>query len=83
MRDKTLTLDVWWADFAVHVARIPDPRSARGVRHPFGATVVLACAAMLAGRNTIAAIERWARDAPQAVPAAAEARKINGPLGTR
>ena len=82
MRDKTLTLDVWWADFAGHVAAIPDPRSARGVRHPFGATIALACAAMLSGRNTIAAIERWARDAPQTVLAAAGTRKVNGPFGT-
>ncbi|WP_051393471.1 ISAs1 family transposase, partial [Glycomyces arizonensis] len=83
MRDKTLTLDVWWTDFAGHVAQIPDPRSARGVRHPFGATIALACAAMLAGRNSIASIERWARDAPQAVLAAAGARNVNGPFGTR
>lgn len=83
MRDKILTVDVWWADFAGHVARIGDPRASRGVRHPFDAVAALACAAMLAGRNSIAAIERWASDAPREALEAFGARAVKSPLGTR
>jgi hypothetical protein len=38
---------------------------------------------MLAGRNSIAAIERFARDAPPVVLEAVDARKVTGPFGNR
>lgn len=76
MRDKTLTLDFGWARFTRHVADVPDPRRARGRRHGLFTVIALACAAMLAGRNTIASIERWARDAPPEVLEAVGCRRI-------
>jgi DDE_Tnp_1-associated len=53
-----------------YLAAVPDPRAARGRRHPLVAIVGLAAAAVLAGSRSIAAIAEWAADAPQPIRAA-------------
>jgi DDE_Tnp_1-associated len=54
---------------------VPDPRAARGRRHPLACILGLAAAALLAGARSIAAIAEWAADAPQLVRAALGARR--------
>jgi predicted transposase YbfD/YdcC len=58
-----------------YLAGVPDPRAARGRRHPLVAIVGLATAAVLAGARSIAAIAEWAADAPQPIRAALAARR--------
>jgi predicted transposase YbfD/YdcC len=58
-----------------YLAAVPDPRSARGRRHPLVAILGLAATAVLAGARSIAAIAEWAADAPQPVRAALGARR--------
>jgi predicted transposase YbfD/YdcC len=58
-----------------YLARVPDPRAARGRRHPLVAILGLAAAAVLAGACSITAIAEWAADAPQQVRAALGARQ--------
>jgi DDE_Tnp_1-associated len=53
-----------------YLARVPDPRAARGRRHPLVAILALAAAAVAAGARSITAIAEWAADAPQQVRAA-------------
>jgi hypothetical protein len=52
------------------LAAAPDPRAARGRRHPLVAILAMAAAAVLAGARSIAAIAEWAADALQPVRAA-------------
>jgi predicted transposase YbfD/YdcC len=56
------------------LAAVPDPRAARGRRHPLVAILAMAAAAVLAGARSVAAIAEWAADAPQPVRAALGAR---------
>jgi predicted transposase YbfD/YdcC len=58
-----------------HLAHIADPRHRRGRRHPLGAVLAVAVAAVLAGAKSLAAIGEWAADAPQPVLAALGARR--------
>jgi len=58
-----------------YLATVPDPRAARGRRHPLIAILAIAAAAVLAGARSIAAIAEWAADAPQPVRAALGARR--------
>jgi predicted transposase YbfD/YdcC/Arc/MetJ family transcription regulator len=58
-----------------HLAAVPDPRAARGRRHPLVAILAMAAAAVLAGARSIAAIAEWAADAPQPIRAALGARR--------
>lgn len=49
------------------MAAVPDPRDARGRRHPLVYLLALAACAVLAGARSITAITEWAADAPPTV----------------
>lgn len=56
------------ADSLVEVfARVPDPRSAHGRRHPLSSVLGLAVCAMLCGARSLYAIAQWGRDQGQPV----------------
>lgn len=44
------------------LARIPDPRKARGKRHPLRAMLAMACVALLCGYRSLLAISEWAHN---------------------
>jgi len=44
-----------------YLARVPDPRSRHGQRHPCVALLTVACAAILCGARSFAAIAEWTR----------------------
>ena len=52
---------------AEHLARVPDPRDPRGVRHTLTSLLLAAVAAVLAGARSFTAIGEWAADAPPRV----------------
>jgi hypothetical protein len=56
------------------LARVPDPRRPRGIRHRLAGVLALAAAAVLAGCRSVLAIAEWAAEAPQPVLAALGAR---------
>ena len=47
-----------------HLADLPDPRSPRGRRFSLIALLATACAAVLCGQSSYAAIAQWARNQP-------------------
>ncbi|WP_167349498.1 transposase family protein [Streptomyces durhamensis] len=49
------------------LATVPDPRRAKGRRHPLAFVLALAACAVLAGAKSLTAIAEWAADAPAAV----------------
>ncbi|MFD0403839.1 ISAs1 family transposase [Kitasatospora sp. NPDC127116] len=63
------------------LAAVPDPRRAKGRRHPLAFVLALAACAVLAGAKSLAAIAEWAADAPPAVLVAlgAARREPSGP----
>jgi len=73
--DPRELLEVDAPHLLAYLAAVPDPRAARGRRHPLVAILGLAAAAVLAGARSIAAIAEWAADAPQPVRAALGARR--------
>jgi len=62
------------ADLRDYLARVPDPRARRGVRHSAGSLLALAAAAVVTGARSFAAIGEWIADAPQRVLAVLGAR---------
>lgn len=49
-----------------HLADLPDPRSRHGRRFPLSALLAAACAAVLCGQTSYAAIAQWTRNQPDA-----------------
>jgi hypothetical protein len=49
---------------AGHLARVPDPRDPRGVRHTLTSLLMAAVAAVLAGARSFTEIGEWVGDAP-------------------
>ncbi|SEM21333.1 ISAs1 family transposase [Streptacidiphilus jiangxiensis] len=49
------------------LATVPDPRRAKGRRHPLTFVLALAACAVLAGARSLTAIAEWAADAPATV----------------
>jgi predicted transposase YbfD/YdcC len=57
------------------LARVPDLRDPRGVRHTLTSLLLAAVAAVLAGAQSLAAVGEWVADAPPQVPAALGIRR--------
>jgi len=60
---------------AEYLARVPDPRDPRGLRHTLTSLLLAAVAAVLAGARSFAAIGEWVADAPPQVLAALGVRR--------
>jgi predicted transposase YbfD/YdcC len=59
--------DLAGRDLLVALARVPDPRKARGVRHRLVTVLAAAVCAVLAGARSYVAIAEWTRDLPVGV----------------
>jgi hypothetical protein len=68
-------------DLAEHLARVPDPRDPRGVRHTLTSLLLAAVAAVLAGARSFTAVGEWVADAPPQVLASLGVRR--DPLARR
>ncbi len=64
------------------LASLPDPRSARGIRHGLPGIVAVAVAAVVAGARSFAAIGQWVADADADLLAALGSRRGRGPSET-
>jgi predicted transposase YbfD/YdcC len=62
-------------DLLGYLAQLTDPRQRRGRRHPLGAVLAVAVAAVLAGAKSPVAIGEWAADAPGPVLGALGVRR--------
>ena len=51
--------------FMKALAEVPDPRSARGIRHPLDAIMALSVCAILGGARSLYAIAQWGREHPE------------------
>ena len=60
---------------AEYLARVPDPRDPRGVRHTLTSLLLTAVAAVLAGATSFTAVGEWEADAPPQVLAALGVRR--------
>jgi hypothetical protein len=58
-----------------HLARVPDPRKRRGVRHSLSSVLAAAIAAVLTGAQSFTAIGEWIADAPPPVLASLGIRR--------
>jgi hypothetical protein len=66
---------------AKYLARVPDPRDPRGLRHSLTSVLLAAVAAVLAGARSFAAAGEWVADAPPQILAALGVRR--DPLADR
>ena len=64
------------------LARVPDPRDPRGVRHTLTSLLLAAVAAVLAGARSFTAIGEWVADAPPQVLASLGSAVIRWPAGS-
>ena len=60
---------------AEYLARVPDPRDRRGVRHTLTSLLLTAIAAVLAGARSLTAVGEWVADAQPQVLAALGVRR--------
>ena len=58
-----------------YLARVPDPRDPRGVRHTLTSLLLAAVAAVLAGARSFTAVGEWVADAPPQVLASLGVRR--------
>jgi predicted transposase YbfD/YdcC len=58
-----------------HLARVPDPRQRRGIRHSLSSVLAAAIVAVLAGAQSFTAIGEWIADAPPPVLASLGIRR--------
>jgi hypothetical protein len=72
--DRTILADEC-PGLAEHLARMPDPRDPRGVRHTLTSLLLPAIAAVLAGPQSLAAVGERVADAPPQVLAALGVRR--------
>jgi predicted transposase YbfD/YdcC len=79
-RDRAL-LAGQCSGLAEYLARVPDPRDPRGVRHTLTSLLLAAVAAVLAGAKSFTAVGEWVADAPPQVLAALGVRR--DPLASR
>jgi len=64
-----------WPSQLEHLARVPDPRDPRGVRHTLTSLLLAAVAAVLAGARSFTALGEWIADAPPQVLASLGIRR--------
>ena len=65
-----------------YLRRVPDPRHARGKRHPLAAILLLVVVAMLAGRTHRLGIHEWGREAAEHVRCALGFREGKTPAAS-
>jgi hypothetical protein len=73
--DDRAVLSGQFPGLAEYLARVPDPRNPRGVRHSLTSLLLAAVAAVLAGARSFAAVGEWVADAPPQVLAALGVRR--------
>ncbi len=72
----------WGRSLVEALREVPDPRKARGKRHPLGAILTQAVAAMLAGARSVDAIAQWGRLQEAAVVRALGYTRAKTPAGS-
>jgi predicted transposase YbfD/YdcC len=73
--DDRLLLSGQCPGLAEYLARVPDPRDPRGVRHTLTSLLLAAVAAVLAGARSFTSVGEWVADAPPQVLAALGVRR--------
>lgn len=61
------------------LAPVPDPRKARGRRHPWPAVLLLVVVGLLSGANSQRAVARWGQDAPEQWRRGLGCTRLRGP----
>ena len=73
--DDRLWLSGQCPGLAEYLARVPDPRDPRGVRHTLTSLLLAAVVAILAGARSFTSVGEWVADAPPQVLAALGVRR--------
>ena len=63
-----------------YLRQVPDPRQARGKRHPLAAILLLVVVATLAGRTHRLGMHEWGREAAESVRRALAMDRSSAPL---